>query len=122
MMACMKILPRLMVVAVVAFAGSGLAGCVADADVGVAAPEVDVDVEANNGYRPPAYNGYVVYYDAQARPFYYEGGREVFVSNTYVGYRGLVAHYHAHQAAYVGWHAQYGAKYRVYRSTRVVRR
>jgi hypothetical protein len=67
------------------------------------------------GYEPQFYDGYVVYYDAVGRPFYYEGGAVVWVPATSPFYIGLVSHWRGHRAEYARWHEHYGARYRGYR-------
>lgn len=67
------------------------------------------------GYQPAFYNGYLVYYDAGGRPFYYERGVPVFVPVTSPFYIGLVNHWHTYGPAYGRWYAHYGARYRGYR-------
>ncbi|HVY47959.1 MAG TPA: hypothetical protein VHB21_18860 [Minicystis sp.] len=113
-----------------ALSGSVLTGCYADAEAEpaaepvAAAPEpAPADVQVEEGYRPMLYNGYVVYYDSYARPYYYYGGRTFYVPRTYVGYNVLVGHYYRWRAVYPRWYAHWGSRYYVYRHPRyVVRR
>jgi hypothetical protein len=70
------------------------------------------------GYQPQLYEGYVVYYDDGGRPFYYVNGVITSVPNGSPHYAELAAHWHSNGAAYRGWDARYGARYRSYRSTR----
>ncbi len=67
------------------------------------------------GYDPQYYDGYVVYYDAVGRPFYYVGGAVVWVPPTSPFYIGLTDHWRGHRAEYARWHERYGARYRGYR-------
>jgi hypothetical protein len=100
-----------------ALASTGLGGCYADAEAEPVAgpPVVATDVEEYQGYRPMYYNGYVVYYDNYARPYYYYGGRVMYVPRGYVGYGALVGHYYAYRPYYAGWYGRYGVRYRTWR-------
>ncbi|HLK41221.1 MAG TPA: hypothetical protein VKU41_30930 [Polyangiaceae bacterium] len=66
------------------------------------------------GYTPPLYDGYVVYYDDVGRPFYYLNGAVVWVPPTSPFYIGLVHHWRVHGPAYHRWYAHYGYRYRGY--------
>lgn len=99
-----------------ALASTALGGCYADAEAEpVGPPVVATDVEEYQGYRPMYYNGYVVYYDNYARPYYYYGGRVAYIPRGYVGYGALVGHYYAYRPYYAGWYGRYGVRYRSYR-------
>jgi hypothetical protein len=67
------------------------------------------------GYTPQYYDGYVVYYDAGGRPFYYVNGGVMWVPPTSPYYVGLVNHWHAYGPAYGRWYGRYGGRYRGYR-------
>lgn len=61
-------------------------------------------------YSPLMYNGYVVYYDASARPYYYVGGIRYWVPQVYWGrYR---THYYRYRTHYWRWHRSRGYHYR----------
>ncbi|HVY44220.1 MAG TPA: hypothetical protein VHB21_00010 [Minicystis sp.] len=94
-----------------------IAGCTVRSDVpfeaNIQAPSVTV--EAYGGFRPLSYNGYVVYYDANARPYFYDRGRVFYVPRTYTRYDELRAHYYRYRSVYPAWYSRYGARYRTYR-------
>jgi hypothetical protein len=69
----------------------------------------------NYGYEPMYYNGYVVYYDGVGRPFYYVGGRQVWIAPSSPYYAGYVAHYRTYGPAYHNWYRGGGARYTTYR-------
>jgi hypothetical protein len=66
-------------------------------------------------YSPPFYNGYVVYYDGAGLPYYYRGGRIVYVPRSYVGYRALTVHYQRYRQQYHRWYRDRGHRYQGYR-------
>jgi hypothetical protein len=82
-------------------------GCYAEAG-GIPPPEYA------DGYAPVYYNGYLVDYDGEGRPFYYVNGAVVWVPATAPIYAGLVAHYHASGPAYRNWSAHSGERYHGY--------
>jgi len=65
-------------------------------------------------YSPPFYNGYVVYYDRAGLPYYYRGGRTVYVPRSYVGYRALTIHYQHYRQQYHQWYRDRGYRYHGY--------
>jgi hypothetical protein len=93
-------------------------GCAAEVyDEGPESPGV-----VTEGYRPAYYDGYVVYYDGYGRPFYHgSGGGVYYVPATYVGYNGLVSHYHTYREPYHRWYGSRGYRYRTYRTPARVR-
>ncbi|HZU83546.1 MAG TPA: hypothetical protein VE987_11540 [Polyangiaceae bacterium] len=71
--------------------------------------------EYAEGYQPQYYDGYVVYYDAVGRPYYYVNGGVYWVPPASPLYIGLVNHWRYYRPAYHRWYAHYGARYRGYR-------
>ena len=69
------------------------------------------------GYEPQYYDGRVVYYGDDGRPFYYEGGAVVWIPESSPYYAGYYNHWRAYGPAYRRWYAGYGARYRTYRGT-----
>ena len=120
----MKTVNKVMGAVLIALAGGVLGGCYVEAEA--AGPEMagppEQEVPVYEGYRPMYYNGYVVYYDSYARPFYYVGGAPYWVPRGYAHYNVLVAHYNRYRAVYPAWHARYGARYRTYSYRGVYRR
>lgn len=66
-------------------------------------------------YRPMYYDGYLVYFDASGIPFYYKGGRTVYVPRHHRRYRDYVSHYRSHRNNYDRWYRDRGRKYHKYR-------
>ena len=87
----------------------GATGCYADAY----GPDVQEPVVAE-GYTPQYYDGAVVYYDDYGRPFYYNGGVQVWVPPSSPYYGGYVNYYRSYGPAYRRWYAGYGYRYRTY--------
>ena len=87
--------------------------------IGGSAPACYVEAETApvvvDDYEPVYYDGYVVYYDAVGRPFYYVNGGIVWIGPEYAGYGGLVRHWRFHAPAYQHWYVQHGYRYRTYR-------
>ncbi len=79
--------------------------------------EVAISGPAVYYYTPLFYQGYVVYYDG-GRPYYYQNGVNIYISTSYSGYRGLVAHYHKYRPQYERWYHAHGVNYRQYRDPR----
>ncbi len=62
------------------------------------------------GYTPMLYNGYVVYYDRAAQPYYYVGSTRYWVPRAYwPRYRGYYYRYRTH---YWRWYRHRGHYYR----------
>lgn len=70
---------------------------------------------SDDGYEPPTYDGYVVYYDDYGRPFYYAGGAVLWIPATSPYYAGYVNHWRLYGPAYRRWYAAHGAAYRGWR-------
>jgi hypothetical protein len=70
---------------------------------------------AEDGYEPPTYDGYVVYYDDVGRPFYYVNGGVAWIPATSPFYVGYVNHWRLYGPAYRRWYASRGYAYRGYR-------
>jgi len=70
---------------------------------------------AVEGYAPPLYDGYVVYYDDIGHPYYYDDGGAVWIQPEWPGYWGYVNHYQAYGGGYHRWYAAHGAHYRGWR-------
>ena len=87
----------------------GATGCYADADVYGPEPVVA------EGYTPQYYEGAVVYYDDYGRPFYYNGGAQVWIPPSSPYYSGYVNYYRSYGPAYRRWYSGYGYRYRTYR-------
>jgi len=84
-----------------------LSGCYVDATP----PEFAVE-----GYQPAYCDGYVVYYDAGGRPFYYlPGGGVYWIPANHPYYGELVRHWGVYGHAYSRWYAHSGYRYRAYR-------
>ena len=66
-------------------------------------------------YRPMYYDGYLVYFDTSGIPFYYKGGRTVYIPRHHRRYRDYVAHYRSHNHKYKRWYKDRGRKYHKYR-------
>lgn len=73
-------------------------------------------------YRPMYYNGYLVYFDASGIPFYYSGGRTVYIPRHHARYRDYVAHYRSHRNNYDRWYRDRGRKYHKYRQPKSYRK
>ena len=95
----------------------GATGCYADA-YGVEGPEPVVA----EGYTPQYYEGSVVYYDDYGRPFYYNGGVQVWIPESSPYYGGYVNYYRSYGPAYRRWYSGYGYRYRTYNRGRGVYR
>jgi hypothetical protein len=93
-------------VALVAACASLGTGCYVDAQV---------EPVAAYGYQPQYYNGYVVYYDNDGRPFHYNNGAVSWVPSHSPYYHGYVSHYRTNGAAYGRWNAGAGSRYHAYR-------
>lgn len=83
------------------------AGCMVEAE--------DPSTTVVDGYAPPSYEGYVVYYDDYGRPYYYNDGVVMYVPQTYVHYNVLVRNYHTYRPQYRRWYTRHGYRYRTYR-------
>jgi hypothetical protein len=78
--------------------------------------EVQAEPVAAYGYTPVyTDDGYMVYYDDYGAPYYYSGGRQVYVPRTYVGYNRLNYHYRTYGPSYRRWYGSHGYRYRTYR-------
>jgi hypothetical protein len=110
----MKTPYRIFAAAALALTAGALGGCYVEGEPARYAEEPDGEVVEYRGYRPQYYEGYVVYYDSYARPYYYARGVPYYVPRAYVGYGGLVRHYHTYRAVYPHWYARYGVRYRTY--------
>ena len=89
----------------------GATGCYAEADAYGPEPVVAA------GYTPQYYEGAVVYYDDYGRPFYYNGGGQVWIPESSPYYAGYVNYYRSYGPAYRRWYSGYGYRYRGYRSS-----
>ena len=96
---------NIVLVVVVGACASLGTGCYADAQV---------EPVSAHGYDPQYYEGRVVYYDGNARPFYYNGGSVSYVPSESPHYNGYVSHYRTNAPAYARWHASYGDRYKTY--------
>ncbi|HEY1697108.1 MAG TPA: hypothetical protein VGG39_33340 [Polyangiaceae bacterium] len=96
--------------AMVAFVPLGSA-CYVDEDVPPA------EYAAEDGYEPPTYDGYVVYYDDVGRPFYYVNGGVAWIPATSPFYVGYVNHWRTYGPAYHRWYAAHGYAYRGWRGS-----
>ena len=106
----MRILARFGSLAALAALAFG-SGCYARAE-----PAYVTSAEVGVGYEPAYYDGYLVYYDSDGRPFYYDpGGAVVWIEPTSPYYGGLVNHYRVYGRAYPRWYQSYGYRYRGYR-------
>lgn len=92
---------------------ASLAGCIVVAEEPHAVTVIDAE-----GYHPHFYHGYIVYYDADGLPIYYQAGVVHHVPRTYVHYGVLVRHYHLHRPRYRRWYRARGHRLRHYRRTR----
>jgi hypothetical protein len=82
-----------------------IAGCYGDAAYPVEA----------EGWTPQYYDGYMVYYDAGGRPFYYLNGASVWIPESSPYYARYNGYWRANSYAYSRWYGHYGAGYRTYR-------
>jgi hypothetical protein len=71
--------------------------------------------EASYGYEPQYYNGRIVYYDTAGRPFYYEGGGQIWIAATDPYYGGYVTHWRTYGPAYNAWYTNHGYRYHTWR-------
>jgi hypothetical protein len=106
-----KLLPILML----SFASVAATACVITPEPEVAEEPQAVDIEEYEGYRPLRYDGYVVYYADDGRPYYYVGGAAYWVPRTYARYHVLTRHYVVHRHVYARWYVRHGVRYRTYR-------
>ncbi len=66
------------------------------------------------GWSPLYYDGYLVYFDAAGRPYYYPGGRATYVPPTWGNYVHAVSRYRTQGHFYNRWYQRYGHnQYRV---------
>jgi len=66
------------------------------------------------GWTPLYYDGYLVYFDASGRPFYYPGGRATYVPRHWNQYVTAISRYRTHGRHYSRWYQRYGhQQYRV---------
>ena len=72
-------------------------------------------VAEDEGYTPQYYEGYVVFYDDQARPCYYADDVLYYVPTDYAYYASLVSWYRTYRPYYLSWYRSYGHRYRGYR-------
>jgi hypothetical protein len=99
------ILRRIALTALIACAPLA-AGCYAEADY----------PEASDGYQPVVHdNGSVVYYDTAGSPYYYEGNRVVYVTQSSPYYTHYVSHYRTYRPYYNRWYSTRGYRYRTTR-------
>lgn len=98
--------------ALVVALGASTAGCTAT----LRSPAPAVAVEAD--YSPLYYNRHVVFYDDYGSPYYFAGGRVIYVPRSAPSYRSYVRHYHTYRPAYQRWHQR---NYPVYHQDRVHR-
>ncbi|PKN26158.1 MAG: hypothetical protein CVU65_06560 [Deltaproteobacteria bacterium HGW-Deltaproteobacteria-22] len=69
-----------------------------------------VSVEASyGGWTSYYYNGSLVYFDTIGRPYYYYGGRIMYVPSTWASYNVALANWRTNRVAYNRWHARYNA-------------
>jgi hypothetical protein len=57
------------------------------------------------GYEPPFYDGYVVYYDEVGRPYYYENGAVVWIAPGSPAYARFAYHWRLYGPGYRRWYA-----------------
>ena len=63
-------------------------------------------------------NGCVVYYDNVGEPYYYEGGRTVYITRSHPYYGRYVGHYRTYRPYYSRWYSHTGYRYRGTRYSR----
>jgi hypothetical protein len=63
-------------------------------------------------YCPQYYDRYLVYYDDDGDPFYYESGSISYVPRSSRNYGSLRRHYHTHTSDYRRWYEERGEQYR----------
>ena len=67
------------------------------------------------GYQPQYYNGSLVYYDNEGRPYFYDSsGGVAWVPAASPEYAGYVGHWRAYGPAYRRWYSGYGHRYHGY--------
>jgi hypothetical protein len=99
----------ILLTALVAACAPFAAGCVVEAE----APVYDAE------YQPEVtQNGYIVYYDNYGAPYYYYGGRTVYVDRSDPYYNRYVYHYRTYGPRYQRWYTRHGYRYRSYRYRR----
>ncbi|MBL9024935.1 MAG: hypothetical protein JNL21_22245 [Myxococcales bacterium] len=82
--------------ALVVALGASTAGCTAT----LRAPAPAVAVEA--AYSPHYNNRHVVFYDDYGSPYYFAGGRVIYVPRSAPSYRSYVRHYHTYRPTNAG--------------------
>ena len=97
----------------------GAIGLVSSACV-VTVDEPAAPAVSTSYYTPLYYNGYIVYYDASGLPYYYYGGRIMYVPRPYHLYNRYVGYYARHRSYYRRWYTARGrhARYRRYNRRR----
>lgn len=78
---------------------------------------LETEVEAplyEDGYQPVFYDGYVVYYDAAGRPYYYVDGGLVWIAPGSPRYFELHEHWRVYGHSYGRWYSSRGYRYRGY--------
>ena len=67
-------------------------------------------------YTPKYYEGYVVYYDDAGLPYYYGGGRQIYVPRTSPYWNTYHSHWRTNRTHYSRWNREHGNTYRSYRT------
>ena len=101
---------------------ASLTGCYAESHSAPAASTTTVTSatsgaeQATNGYEPAYFDGYVVFYTDEGKPFHYgPGGSVVWIPASSTYYDGLSNHYRANGPSYSRWYASTGYRYHAYR-------
>jgi hypothetical protein len=90
--------------AVIAATAPMVGGCVVEAE----------SPEAYNGYEVQYYNGRVVYYETDGRPYYYHNNSVYYVPQTHPHYNTLRTHYYRERPRYHNWYSRRGYRYKTY--------
>jgi hypothetical protein len=77
---------------------------------------------ATGYYSPLYYDGYVVFYDDSGAPYYYMGGRTVYIPRTHRDYNRYHSHWRTHRGNYRRWYKSAGHRQHAYRQPRAYRR
>jgi hypothetical protein len=67
-----------------------------------------------DGYTPMFHDGRVVYYDQAGAPYYYNGGRTVYVERSHPYYGRYETHYRTYGPRYQNWYRARGYRYHGY--------
>ena len=73
---------------------------------------------ATGYYHPLYHDGYLLYFDATGLPFFYRGGRKVYVDRGHRRFSLYRDHYRSHRKSYHRWYSKEGRRHHGYRQPR----